>query len=193
MEREAGSRMEREALAERPVSASECLTIAIQIADVMLTKAGAKLLDFGLAKTGPATAPAAASMLPTTPPALTQTGTVLGTTELRRMLDRMLTGQGGIALVGGEPGVGKTRLARELLREAHERGCMCLTGHCYEMEGAPPFVPFIEITEQAVRIVPQAMRAAMGDLAPDIAVIVASLRRIYADDSDVSRRPVGSS
>ena len=38
--------------------------------------------------------------------------------ELTRLLDRMLTGQGGLVLVGGEPGVGKTRLARELMAEA---------------------------------------------------------------------------
>jgi tRNA A-37 threonylcarbamoyl transferase component Bud32/tetratricopeptide (TPR) repeat protein len=103
------------------------------------------------------------------------------TAELKRLLDRMLTGQGGIALVGGEPGVGKTRLARELMREAQQRGCLCLTGHCYEMEGAPPYVPFIEMTEQGVRLVPQAARASMGDLAGDLAVIVPSLRRLYGD------------
>jgi len=47
--------------------------------NVMLTRTGAKLLDFGLAK---AAAPAVAgplSMLPTTPPGLTQQGTILGT------------------------------------------------------------------------------------------------------------------
>jgi predicted Ser/Thr protein kinase len=48
--------------------------------NIMLTKAGAKLLDFGLAKaTGPAGARAGLSMLPTTPPGLTAQGTILGT------------------------------------------------------------------------------------------------------------------
>jgi Tol biopolymer transport system component len=47
--------------------------------NVMLTKSGAKLLDFGLAKTGtPSTVMANFSMLPTTPP-LTAHGTILGT------------------------------------------------------------------------------------------------------------------
>jgi tRNA A-37 threonylcarbamoyl transferase component Bud32/tetratricopeptide (TPR) repeat protein len=102
-------------------------------------------------------------------------------TELRRLLERMLTGHGAVALVGGEPGIGKTRLARELLREARQRGCLCLTGHCDEMAGAPPFAPFIETMEEAVRIVPQAVRAAMGDVAPEIATIVPSLRRVFPD------------
>ena len=101
--------------------------------------------------------------------------------ELSRLLDRMLTGQGGLVLLGGEPGVGKTRLAREVMTAARQRGCFCLTGHCYEMEGAPPFMPFVEITEESVRLVPQAVRAAMGDLAAEIAAMAPSLRRVYRD------------
>ncbi|HEV8215993.1 MAG TPA: serine/threonine-protein kinase, partial [Gemmatimonadaceae bacterium] len=49
-------------------------------ANVMLTKAGAKLLDFGLAKRAtPVVATDGLSMLPTTPPNLTAQGTILGT------------------------------------------------------------------------------------------------------------------
>src|SRR3954469_19740512 len=49
-------------------------------ANVMLTTAGAKLLDFGLAKSAaPAVATSGLSMLPTTPPNLTAQGTILGT------------------------------------------------------------------------------------------------------------------
>src|SRR5437870_10550237 len=47
--------------------------------NIMLTKSGAKLLDFGLAKTSPVVANSALSMLPTTPHNLTQQGTILGT------------------------------------------------------------------------------------------------------------------
>jgi serine/threonine protein kinase len=49
-------------------------------ANVMLTKAAAKLLDFGLAKSAsPVVATSGLSMLPTTPPNLTAQGTILGT------------------------------------------------------------------------------------------------------------------
>jgi eukaryotic-like serine/threonine-protein kinase len=48
--------------------------------NIMLTKSGAKLLDFGLAKAGSqSTVAAGLSMLPTTPPNLTAQGTILGT------------------------------------------------------------------------------------------------------------------
>jgi len=76
----------------------EALKTAIQIADalstahrhhivhrdlkpgnIMLTKSGAKLLDFGLSKASGVIAGDGLSMLPTTPPELTARGTILGT------------------------------------------------------------------------------------------------------------------
>jgi len=49
-------------------------------ANVMLTKGGAKLLDFGLARSAaPVVATSRLSMLPTTPPNLTAQGAILGT------------------------------------------------------------------------------------------------------------------
>ena len=97
--------LDGETLAERlkkgALPLDEALTIAMQIADaldtahrrgivhrdlkpgnVMLTKTGAKLLDFGLAKaSGSVSRGRRASMLPTTPPNLTAQGTILGTLQ----------------------------------------------------------------------------------------------------------------
>jgi serine/threonine protein kinase len=50
--------------------------------NVMLTRAGAKLLDFGLARTEPLVSPlSGASLMPTTPAAVTAQGTILGTLQ----------------------------------------------------------------------------------------------------------------
>ena len=59
--------------------------------NVMLTKSGAKLLDFGLAKSGAQAVAGSLSMLPTTPPGLTQHGTILGTFQY--MAPEQLEGQ----------------------------------------------------------------------------------------------------
>jgi serine/threonine-protein kinase len=47
--------------------------------NIMLTKSGARLLDFGLAKTGAPAVAGSLTMLPTTPPNLTAQGAILGT------------------------------------------------------------------------------------------------------------------
>jgi class 3 adenylate cyclase len=102
--------------------------------------------------------------------------------ELRRCLDQAARGQGALVMIGGEPGVGKTRLAEELAAEARQRGLLTLTGRCYEMEGAPPYVPFVEMLEAAARIIPQpALRETLGDAAPEVAKLLPELRRLFPD------------
>jgi serine/threonine protein kinase/tetratricopeptide (TPR) repeat protein len=49
-----------------------------------------------------------------------------------------------LALLSGEPGVGKTRLARELLVYARLSGAVVLRGGCYEYEAATPYLPLAE-------------------------------------------------
>ena len=46
---------------------------------------------------------------------------------LRRLLDSTAAGSGGLALIAGEPGIGKTRLAAEVATEASSRGLRPLT------------------------------------------------------------------
>ena len=102
--------------------------------------------------------------------------------QLRRCLGQVAKGQGTLVMIGGEPGVGKTRLAEELMTEARQRGMMALLGHCYEMEGAPPYIPFVEILEAAARTIsPEALREALGESAPEVAKLMPELRRLIPD------------
>ncbi|MGZ4758116.1 MAG: ATP-binding protein [Acidimicrobiales bacterium] len=61
-------------------------------------------------------------------------------TELWR---RAVDGELVVALVGGEPGAGKTRLVREAAKDAHRQGAMVLYGRCDEDLGVP-YQPFAE-------------------------------------------------
>ena len=103
--------------------------------------------------------------------------------ELARLLEGASRGQGSLVLIGGEPGVGKTRLTEEAGSDAAAKGFRVLVGRCYEIEGAPPYVPFVEILEQALAAAPspETFRALLGDDAPEVAKLLPRLRRIFPD------------
>ena len=54
--------------------------------------------------------------------------------RLARAVERAAAGTGGAVLVSGEPGVGKTRMARETVELARGRGFLVLEGQAYAME-----------------------------------------------------------
>src|SRR4051812_8376497 len=64
---------------------------------------------------------------------------------LRAHLDAARAGRGGLVLLSGEAGVGKTALAEALCREAVQCGAFPLTGHCYDLTETPPYGPWREI------------------------------------------------
>jgi class 3 adenylate cyclase/tetratricopeptide (TPR) repeat protein len=101
---------------------------------------------------------------------------------LRSRLDSALDNRGGLLLLGGEPGVGKTTLVRQLIREAEQRGALAVFGRCYESEGAVPYSPFVEMLEQALAIIPpDIIREDLGDDAAEVARMVPELRRRFPD------------
>ena len=63
--------------------------------------------------------------------------------ELVRLRKETVVGGRRAALLGGEPGIGKTRLATALAEAAHADGAIVLAGRCDEDLGVP-FQPFVE-------------------------------------------------
>jgi predicted ATPase/class 3 adenylate cyclase len=101
---------------------------------------------------------------------------------LRQAVERALGGVGGVALIAGEAGLGKTRLVDEIGVEARARGMFVVRGQCYDMEGAPPYVPFVEAIEYALNVVPRdTFRAVMGEAGPEIARFVPKVRVAFPD------------
>ncbi|MBA3654934.1 MAG: AAA family ATPase, partial [Actinobacteria bacterium] len=68
-------------------------------------------------------------------------------TELEQMLTAALDGRGALALLAGEPGIGKTTLAEQVATAATSRGAAVRWGRCPEATGAPPFWPFRPIVQ----------------------------------------------
>ena len=65
--------------------------------------------------------------------------------QLRVGLDSAMSGQPVVFMVGGEAGIGKTRLADEFAQEARNRGARVLWGRCWEAGGAPAYWPWVQV------------------------------------------------
>ena len=102
--------------------------------------------------------------------------------RLEGFLAGAMKAQGSIAMIGGEPGVGKTRLALELAEEARREGAIVFMGACYEVETATPFAPFVEILAATARTVPKdVFREIVGDSGPELARFYPELRVMFPD------------
>jgi len=71
--------------------------------------------------------------------------------RLRTLLDDAASGQAVVALVGGDAGVGKTRLVAEMIRLAAEQGFTVLSGHCAELGESVPYLPLADALRSATR------------------------------------------
>ncbi len=61
---------------------------------------------------------------------------------------RATLGEAQVLLISGEPGIGKTRVARELMAQAEVGGATVLLGECYA-EGGAPYAPVAQIVQAA--------------------------------------------
>jgi predicted ATPase len=64
--------------------------------------------------------------------------------QARALWQQARAGEGQMLLVSGEPGIGKTRLVRELVTQVQVVGDTALVGECYA-EGGAPYAPFAQI------------------------------------------------
>src|SRR5262249_40517129 len=92
---------------------------------------------------------------------------------------------GGVVLLAGEPGIGKTRLIAEVAETARAQGALVLWGRCYEGEAARPFGPFAEaLGEYARSATPEVLRADLGLHAAPLPPALRLLRERFSDLPD---------
>jgi DNA-binding SARP family transcriptional activator len=99
-------------------------------------------------------------------------------TELACLRERwkgVCVGAHAAVVLGGEPGIGKTRLASELARVVHEQGALVLYGRCDEGL-AVPYQPFVEALRPYARAVGlDRLRGELGHLAPELGRLLPEL------------------
>lgn len=111
-------------------------------------------------------------------------GRALELAQFEGALSELTSGRGQIALILGEPGIGKTRLLEEVRRRAASH-IFWLGARCGSIETRLPYEPFVE-----------ALRLWLGlEIgAPDLAVRVrlqAKIRELLGDDGDELVAPLG--
>lgn len=74
---------------------------------------------------------------------------LIGRTPLLKALDglveKAIVGEGQIAFVAGEAGIGKSRLVAEARERATSRGMLCAKGNCFETDSSLPYAPVLDL------------------------------------------------
>ncbi|HEX4752656.1 MAG TPA: AAA family ATPase [Solirubrobacterales bacterium] len=98
-----------------------------------------------------------------------------------------------VALIAGEPGIGKSRLVREFAAGAARSGALVLYGACDAAAGAP-YGPFVEALDRLARVTePAVLRAAIGPsgelsrLLPELPSLLGEMPAPIAADPDTER------
>ncbi len=89
----------------------------------------------------------------TTPPTLLGRGHPAG--SLRARIAGAMRGRGGLVLVTGEAGIGKTTLVTRAAEEARQHGSLVLTGWCSDGDSTPGYWPWVQVL--------RGLRRAVGD------------------------------
>jgi DNA-binding SARP family transcriptional activator len=153
--------------------------------------------------------PAPTSSSPTSPPAAADaapwpaaravTSTLVGRAPERRRLEQALAAlaerTGGVLLLAGEPGIGKTALLEELGRLADAAGVPVAWGRGVEQEGTPPFWPWLEVIRTvAARLDDDVLETVLAppagpltQLAPELAQRVGREPATAGGDPDAAR------
>ena len=101
-------------------------------------------------------------------------GRVAERAAISEAMERAAEGRPGLVVIGGEAGVGKTRLLAEAGTKAAALGQLVVTGACIDVAaGTLPYAPFVEIVRGLGRAgglasISAQTRAELGRLAPEL-------------------------
>jgi tetratricopeptide (TPR) repeat protein len=96
---------------------------------------------------------------------------------------RVVAGEGQVLLVSGEPGIGKTRVAHELIARAAVSGGRTYLGECYD-GGGMPYAPFAQVLEESLAATPNSKSTLPDYVLTDLVKIAPVLRSIHPKEPD---------
>ena len=73
---------------------------------------------------------------------------------LSRLIDRTRSGQGQVALVCGEAGIGKSRLVAEAKAYAEAQDFLLFQGNCFQMDSSYPYAPLLDLLRASAASTP---------------------------------------
>ncbi|HEY0306160.1 MAG TPA: AAA family ATPase, partial [Longimicrobiales bacterium] len=106
-------------------------------------------------------------------------------TALNEVLARARAGRGGAAVIGGDAGVGKSRLCREIKTAAVAAHMRAIEGRCSPAEATIPFAPFIDALR--FRLAKGEGAAAADVLQPILAHVAPLFQDLASPDELVGR------
>jgi len=107
--------------------------------------------------------------------------------QLHAAFDVVRSGSRRVVAVTGTAGVGKSRLVQEFCRQlASERSVQFHWGRCWEREGSPAYLPFMEIVRSLVSSDSTTVPAILGHIIPELVGNSNPLPRL-PDDPDGAR------
>lgn len=176
---------------DRQVDALRCIAEARRaLADDLGVSPGRRLIEIEqqiLNHDAALAAPAAAEVVQ--PTSVTMVGRLDELSRLRNRLAQTVKGAQHTIFVGGEPGIGKTTLAREIARTAIADDTVVLVGRCDE-HVAVPYRPFIEALTDYVRSMgDDEVEALLAQRWEAVTEIVPSLRTRATDDGSHRQQP----
>src|SRR5439155_22008955 len=91
-------------------------------------------------------------------------------------LGRAGGGEAETVLVGGEAGIGKSRLLREFAATARAAGADVLSGGCAPLgQSPPPLLPFVEALRSTIRSADDERRVELRERLPELARLLPEL------------------
>ncbi len=107
--------------------------------------------------------------------------------SIRSVISDMAGAQAQVVVIGGESGVGKTRLLAEATAELDDR-VRVLRGHCLALGARLPYLPFSEIIRNLVRdLGPDEARTLLGPAGPELAQLVPEIGETVGSPRSRSR------